>query len=167
MPAFTRNIKIEMDWIDSSTFEVVGTLDDNVHSLSATLRVGFPDFVIKEAASEITRMPYPGFCQGATGAIVRLVGLRIGKGFRKSLGEALGGAQSCNHLHTLVNDMGASAFQMNYLAAKQKPDVELIMKEISDNPGKRRQTVLEWMPQLRNSCYVFSEASDCLFESDK
>ncbi|MGH9828631.1 MAG: DUF2889 domain-containing protein, partial [Blastocatellia bacterium] len=133
----------------------------------ARLTLGFPDFTIREARAEITRMPYPGFCTGAVHALSRLVGERIGRGFRKRAGEALGGAESCNHLHTLVNDMAACAFQMNYVAAKERPAAADAMAAIEDDPRLRRQLVLTWMPNLRNSCYLFSEASDPLFEDKK
>src|SRR5688572_4240457 len=117
MPEFSRTINIDIDWVDNKSFEIRGALNDNVHSVAARLLVSFPDYVIREAAGEITRMPYPGFCQGGYGALAKLVGERIGRGFRKRAGEVLGGAESCNHLHTLVNDMAACAFQMNYMAA--------------------------------------------------
>ena len=165
MAAFNRKINVEIDWVEERSFLIHGTLDDNVHSLDATLLVAFPDFTIKEATAEITRMPYPGFCQGATAAISGLIGEKIGRGFRRRAGQVLGGAESCNHLHTLVNDMAACAFQMNYYAAKQKPDAQALMKEAEADMGRRRMLVLEWMPQLRNSCYVFSDASESLFET--
>jgi hypothetical protein len=165
MAAFDRKINVEIDWVGESAFEIHGTLDDNVHSLDSRLLVAFPDFTIKEATAEITRMPYPGFCQGATAAICGLIGETIGRGFRKRAGQVLGGAASCNHLHTLVNDMAACAFQMNYYAAKQKPDAQALMDEAETDMGRRRMLVLGWMPQLRNSCYLFSDASDSLFEA--
>jgi hypothetical protein len=126
--------------------------------------VSFPDYVIREATGEITRMPYPGFCQGGYSALNKFVGVRIGRGFRKRAGEILGGAESCNHLHTLVNDMAACAFQMNYMAAKRRPEAAEAIRQTSDDPARRRDMVLGWMPKLRNSCYVFSEASDELFQ---
>ena len=165
MAAFNRKINVEIDWIGDSAFQIHGTLDDNVHSLDSKMLVGFPDFTIKEARAEITRMPYPGFCQGATAAISGLVGERIGRGFRKRAGQVLGGAESCNHLHTLVNDMAACAFQMNYYAAKRNREAQLLMEEAESDMGRRRMLVLGWMPQLRNSCYVFSEATDSLFDN--
>ena len=165
MTVFNRKINVEIDWIDDAAFEIHGTLDDNVHSLDSRIRVSFPDFRITDATAIITRMPYPGFCQGSTAAISGLVGEKIGRGFRKRSGEVLGGAASCNHLHTLVNDMTVCAFQMNYYAARQNPDADALMKEAEADMGRRRMLVLEWMPQLRNSCYVFSEASDPLFEA--
>jgi len=164
MPSFSRSVNVEMDWLDSSSFQVRGTLNDNVHSLAATFVVGFPDFVIREASGDITSMPYPGFCQGSIAALQGLVGERIGRGFRRRAGEVVGGAASCSHLHTLVTNMAACAFQMNYVAAKQNPKAAEEMKKVRDDARLRREMVLGWMPQLRNSCFVFSEAADPLFQ---
>jgi len=164
MPAFSRTVNIEMDWLDNSSFEIRGTLNDNVHSLVARFVLSFPDFIIREASGDITSMPYPGFCQGSLGALEGLVGERIGRGFRKRAGEIVGGAASCNHLHTLVTNMAASAFQMNYVAAKQRPEAAAQMREVRDDARLRREMVLGWMPGLRNSCFVFSEAADPLFQ---
>jgi hypothetical protein len=163
MAIFSRSVNVEMDWIDKTSFEIRGTLDDNVHSLRARFVISYPDFTIRGAAGEITRMPYPGYCTGSVAALERLVGVPIGRGFRKRAGEIVGGAESCNHLHTLVTDMASCAFQMNYVAAKQRPEAQAAMRETADDPRKRRDMVLGWMPQLRNSCFVFSEASDALF----
>src|SRR5262245_10199296 len=110
MPVFSRSIVVEMDWLDPSSFEIRGTLNDNVHSLTSRFVISFPDFTIREATGDITSMPYPGFCQGSLRALDRLVGERIGRGFRKRAGEIVGGAASCNHLHTLVTNMAACAF---------------------------------------------------------
>jgi Protein of unknown function (DUF2889) len=164
MSAFSRSINVTMEWLDRSRFEIRGTLDDNVHSLAARFVISFSEFVILEATGDITGMPYPGFCQGSLAALDRLVGERIGRGFRKRAGEIVGGASSCNHLHTLVTNMAACAFQMNYVAAKQKPETAEAMRQVRDDARLRRELVLGWMPQLRNSCFVFSEAADPLFQ---
>src|SRR5438309_11766852 len=116
MPAFSRAVNVEMDWLDSSSFEV-RTLNDNVHSLTARFVLSFPEFVIREATGDITSMPYPGYCQGSLAALAGFVGERVGRGFKRRAGEIVGGAASCNHLHTLVTNMAACAFQMNYVAA--------------------------------------------------
>jgi hypothetical protein len=164
MPEFARRINVEMDWLNEASFEIRGQLDDNVHSLTANLKVEFPGFTIREAAAEITRMPYPGYCTGASSAIQGLVGETIGRGFKKRVAEVLGGAESCNHLHTLVNDMVVSAFQMNYLAAKRHPESARAMRELEGDHSRRRQLVLAWMPKLRNTCFIFNEKNDHLFE---
>lgn len=164
MPAFLRSVNVEMDWLDPSSFEIRGTLDDNVHSLTARFVVSYPGFIIREATGDITAMPYPGFCQGSLAALEGLIGERIGRGFRRRAGEVVGGAASCSHLHTLVTNMAACAFQMNYVAAKEKPEAAAAMREARDDARLRREMVLGWMPQLRNSCFVFSEAADPLFQ---
>src|SRR5215510_1517425 len=167
MLAFSRSINVTMDWLDASRFEIRGTLNDNVHSLAARFVIGFPDFVIREATGDITGMPYPGFCQGSLAALDGLVGERIGRGFRKRAGELVGGAASCNHLHTLVTNMAGCAFQMNYLAAKQRPEAEAVLRQVADDPARKRQIVMGWMPQLRDSCYTFSQAADALFQIEQ
>jgi DUF2889 family protein len=163
MAIFSRTVNVEMDWLDKTSFEIRGALNDNVHSLAARFVISYPDFTIRDAAAEITRMPYPGYCVGSTEAIVKFIGVPIGRGFRRRAGEIVGGAESCNHLHTLINNMAACAFQMNYVAAKQRPEAEAAMREVGDDHRKRREMVLGWMPQLRNTCFVFSEANDALF----
>jgi hypothetical protein len=164
MPTFTRDIKVEMDWLDEASFEIIGLLNDNVHTVKARLVLDFPQYVITAAEGGIERMPYPGFCQGAYAVIPKLVGVKIGRGFRKTAAEILGGAESCNHLHTLVNDMATCAFQMNYYANKRKAErANINWEELMKSDAKRRMTVLNWMPQLRNTCFAFSEASDELF----
>ncbi|HKG23388.1 MAG TPA: DUF2889 domain-containing protein [Blastocatellia bacterium] len=164
MATFSRTVSVEMDWVDESSFEIRGSLDDNVHSLRARLVVSFPDYTIREASGDITRMPYTGFCQGALAVLPKFVGERVGRGFRRRAAEIVGGAESCNHLHTLITNMAATAFQMNYLAAKEKPGAKAAIRETSDDLRRRREMVLGWMPQLRGTCFVFSEASDPLFE---
>jgi hypothetical protein len=164
MPSFSRSISVEIDWLDGASFEIRGALNDNVHSLEARLVISYPDFVIRDATAAITRMPYPGYCQGATGALARLVGERIGRGFRKRAGEVVGGAESCNHLHTLITNMAACAFQMNYVAAKQNPEGAAAIRAVADDHARKREMVLGWMPQLRNTCFVFSQANDELFK---
>ncbi len=165
MPTFTRDIKVEMEWIDDTSFEITGSLNDNVHSVHARLVVSFPDYVIQQAEGGIERMPYPGFCQGAYAVIPKLLDVKIGRGFRKILSDTLGGADSCTHLHTLVNDMATCAFQMNYYSNKRKAErANINWDELMKSDAKRRMTVLQWVPQLRNSCYTFSEQADSVFE---
>jgi hypothetical protein len=60
--------------------------------------------------------------------------------------------------------MAACAFQMNYMAAKRRPEAEAAIRAVKDDPARKREMVLGWMPQLRNSCFLFSEASDQLFQ---
>jgi hypothetical protein len=164
MATFARTINVEMDWLAEDCFEIRGQLDDTVHSVTARLELSFPDFTILNASGEITRMPYPGYCQGAYAVVEKLIGEKIGRGFRKRLSDLLNGAESCNHLHTLVLEMSVCAFQMNYYAARRKPEVAANFDAAVSDQGKRRTLVLASLPHLRNACYLFSEKADALFE---
>ena len=113
MPAFSRSVNVSMDWLDPSSFDIRGTLEDNVHSLTARFVISFPGCDIREATGDITARPSPGVCQGSLAALDGLVGERLGRGLRKRAGEVVGGAARCSHLHTLVTNMAACAFQMN------------------------------------------------------
>ena len=42
MPAFSRTIKVDIDWVDEAAFEIHGTLDDNVNVDSMGNPVGTP-----------------------------------------------------------------------------------------------------------------------------
>jgi hypothetical protein len=152
-----------MEWLDEASFEITGSLNDNVHSVNARLVLSFPQYVITAAEGGITRMPYPGFCEGAYAVLPKLLGVRIGRGFRKTAADILGGAESCTHLHTLVNDMATCAFQMNYYYFKNDDEKEKQLQELMTDDARRRMTILNWMPQLRNTCFTFSEGSDELF----
>ena len=165
MATFARTINVEMDWLAEDRFEIRGQLDDTVHSVSARLELGFPDYTIHAASGEITRMPYQGYCQGAYAVVSKLIGEKIGRGFRKRLSDLLNGAESCNHLHTLVLEMSVCAFQMNYYAARRKPEVAAKLDAAVGDQGKRRAMVLARLPHLRNACYLFSEKADALFET--
>ena len=165
MATFSRNISIDMEWVNDSSFEIRGELNDNVHTVTARFLLSFPDYVIREASGEITRMPYEGYCNGAMAVMSDFVGESVGRGFRKRAAEIAGGARSCNHLHTLIFNMGVSAFQMNYVAAKRDPKGVAAIQKVADDARARRLMVLGWMPQLRNSCFVFSEESDPLFDT--
>ena len=154
MAAFSRAINVEMDWVIS-----VVNLKGGVGKTTITANLGAT--LAKEGLRVLMiDLDYQGSLSALDGFVVE----RIGRGFRRRAGEITGGAASCNHLHTLVTDMATCAFQMNYVAAKQKPEAAAAMRKVKDDARLRREMVLGWMPQLRNSCFVFSEAADPLFQ---
>jgi hypothetical protein len=61
-----------------------------------------------EASTE--HAPYR-ICPDITPNFQRLVGLRIGPGFRRRVAERLGGTQGCTHLVELLGPMATTAFQ--------------------------------------------------------
>lgn len=56
-------------------------------------------------------MPYPGHCDDHDNVYAKLVGLNLLKGFRRELGERLGGVQGCTHLTELCQVLPTAVIQ--------------------------------------------------------
>jgi hypothetical protein len=60
--------------------------------------------------STMAATPYSG-CSGVNPNFQRLVGLSVGRGFRKALRERIGGVEGCTHVLALLDAMAAAAMQ--------------------------------------------------------
>jgi Protein of unknown function (DUF2889) len=65
---------------------------------------------IQALASAMPGTPYSG-CAEVNANFQRLVGLSVGRGFRKALQATLGGTQGCTHMRALLEAMAAAAVQ--------------------------------------------------------
>ena len=65
---------------------------------------------IQAVASAMPATPYEG-CAEVNPNFQRVVGLSIGRGFRKALRERLGGVEGCTHVLALLDVMAAAAVQ--------------------------------------------------------
>jgi hypothetical protein len=65
---------------------------------------------IRALASAMPGTPYPG-CAEINANFQRLLGLSVGRGFRKALRERLGGIEGCTHMLALLDAMAAAAVQ--------------------------------------------------------
>ena len=60
--------------------------------------------------SAMAGTPYEG-CAEVNASFQRLVGLSLGRGFRKALRERVGGSEGCTHVLALLDTMAATAVQ--------------------------------------------------------
>ena len=65
---------------------------------------------IVAVASAMPGTPY-STCTGVNPNFQRLVGLSVGRGFRKALRERLGGVEGCTHMLALLDAVAAAAMQ--------------------------------------------------------
>lgn len=65
---------------------------------------------ITDIAVRMAAAPFPE-CQQAKPPMARLVGATLGRGWRKTIEEALGGIQGCAHLRELLFNMATAAYQ--------------------------------------------------------
>ena len=91
-----------------------------------------------EAASDAG--PY-ALCPAIVGNFRRLIGLKIGPGWRRAVLERVGGVQGCTHLVELLWPMATAAYQTLYPVLARKADPE------------RR-------PALLDSCHVFARSGE-------
>jgi hypothetical protein len=115
------------------------TVDDGLH--------------IKAVEAVTDASPYR-ICPEVTPNFQRLVGLRIGPGFRKAVRERLGGTEGCTHLVELLGPVGTTAFQTVMPLVER----DLYKRSQAALPGDAPQP--QKRPALLNSCYAFSDARE-------
>lgn len=80
-----------------------------VHHMQVVVTV---DDTLRIVAIDSTMPAAPmGECQQARAPLQRLVGQRLGRGWRKALTEAMGGTTGCTHLRELLFNLATGAFQ--------------------------------------------------------
>lgn len=101
------------------------------------------DFLVHgiEVASDDT--PY-AICPAVAPNFQRIVGLRIGPGWRQKVREQVGGVAGCTHLVEMLGALGTVAFQA------------IFPFKVSHDGGPRRPGA---RPPLLNSCYAFASDS--------
>jgi hypothetical protein len=83
---------------------------DPVHDMWVRITIdGHMNVVAVDAASDA--VPYPGACDGIAPDYGRIVGLNLGRGFRRTVGEMFGGVQGCSHLTELLLSLPTAAIQ--------------------------------------------------------
>jgi hypothetical protein len=85
---------------------------DPVHDMWLRLAAD-DDLVIREVTAVTDRGPYP-VCPDITPNFQRLVGVRVGAGWRRAIAERVGGVAGCTHLVELLQPLGTVFFQTLY-----------------------------------------------------
>lgn len=84
-----------------------------VHDIRLRLAVD-DSLIIREAETNMAATPYPT-CIEVDGILQRLIGVRIGKGFREAVRGKIGRLETCTHLSELLGPAVTTLFQtMSY-----------------------------------------------------
>lgn len=111
-----------------------------VHGLSLRLTID-EDYLIHAVAVASDDTPY-AHCKGGTENYQRLVGVKIGRGWRRAVRERLGGAEGCTHLVEMLDAMATTAFQSIFPVQGG---------HLNNNQNQR--------PKLLDSCRAFGTSS--------
>jgi hypothetical protein len=107
-------------------------------------------FVVRAVEAAMDGTPY-SICGDVTPNFQRLVGERIGGGWRKRVRTVLGGVNGCTHLVELLGPLATVAFQT--IVPYQRHRVKQALKDgEADTTGRR--------PWQINTCYGWSSEND-------
>jgi Protein of unknown function (DUF2889) len=92
-------------------------------------------------------------CQGVQPNFQALVGMSLGRGFKKTLRERLGGTQGCTHVLALLEVMAAAAVQ-TFTSSRNAPR----------RPGQAAPVRVFQLASLIGSCHSYAEDSPVIRE---
>lgn len=108
-----------------------------VHDMRIRLTVD-EDFVVRAVEAATDAGPF-AVCPAVAPSLARMVGVKIGLGWRRAIQTRLGGVAGCTHLSEMLGAMGTVAFQTLYPVR--------VRKEGQRPPGER--------PAIIDSCHAF------------
>ena len=117
-----------------------------VHHMWLRLTIDL-DMTIHDAEAATDAGPYPA-CGDITPNFKKLIGLRIGLGWRREIAARLGGVQGCTHLVELLGPVGTTAFQATGRAREAR------------NVGKP----ITKKPYQLNSCHIYKDDAPAVLE---
>jgi hypothetical protein len=109
-------------------------------------------FTILAVEAVTDASPYR-ICPNVTPNFQRLVGLKIGAGFRKRVRERLGGTEGCTHLVELLGPVGTTAFQTVFPMLNR--DNREFRGDAKDDGAAKSSR-----PALLDTCYAFARDSE-------
>ncbi len=95
------------------------------------------DLTVRDIEAVTDAGPY-GICPEITPNFKRMVGAKVGNGWRRAVNQALGGVEGCTHLREMLVAMATVAFQTLY---------PVLAKKKAGSPGR---------PGLIDSCHAYS-----------
>jgi hypothetical protein len=117
-----------------------------VHDMWLRLTIDL-DMVVHDVEAQSDATPYP-VCPEITSNFKRLIGLKIGPGWRREIAARVGGIQGCTHLVELLGPLGTTAFQATGRARE------------AHNAGKP----VDRKPYQIGSCHVYKDDSPAVLQ---
>ena len=117
-----------------------------VHDMWLRLTIDL-DMVVHDVEALTDAGPYPN-CGEITPNFKKLIGVKIGAGWRREIAARVGGALGCTHLVELLGPLGTTAFQATGRARE------------AHNAGKPSTR----KPYQIGSCHIYKEDSPAVLE---
>ena len=117
-----------------------------VHDMWIRLTIDL-DMKVHDVEAKTDEGPYP-VCGDIVPNFKALAGLTIGRGWRKSIAERVGGVKGCTHLVELLGPLGTTAFQATNRARQARSAGKPLTKK----------------PFQINSCHTYKEDAPAVLE---
>jgi hypothetical protein len=117
-----------------------------VHHMWLRLTIDL-DLHVHDAEAVTDAGPYP-YCGNITPNFKSLIGLKIGRGWRREINLRLGGVKGCTHLVELLGPLGTTAYQATGRARNARDAAKASTKK----------------PYVLGSCHVYKEDSPAVLE---
>ncbi|MDG1709289.1 MAG: DUF2889 domain-containing protein, partial [Emcibacteraceae bacterium] len=118
---------------------------DPIHEMWVRLTID-ETFLVKDVEAVTDNSPFQ-MCPRITSAYSELVGIRIGRGWRRAINEKVKGKQGCTHITELLAPLATVSFQT-------------LMGNIQKNANKVKINKDHIKPMVLNSCHAWAEDSE-------
>jgi Protein of unknown function (DUF2889) len=127
--------------------------DDAVHHMLLRVTID-DDMVIQDIAAAMPSTPYLE-CRPAIDPIRQVIGLQMGRGWKKKIEDAIGGLEGCTHIRELLSGAATAAYQTIYPYRSQASAVR--SNQVPEQPTHLNQctawdlkgdVVLRYFPQF-------------------
>ena len=104
--------------------------DEAIHNMLIRITID-DDMVIHDIAATMPYTPYLE-CKPATDAIKNVIGLQMGRGWKKKIEGAIGGLDGCTHVRELLSGAATAAYQTVYPYRSSNSGVK--SSEVTEQP---------------------------------
>ncbi|WP_085902846.1 DUF2889 domain-containing protein [Kiloniella majae] len=125
-----------------------GTIEagEALHDMWIRLTVDI-NFIVQDIEASIDDSPY-AICPSITPNFKKIIGLKVGPGWRAAIRRAVGGTEGCTHLVEMLGAMATVTFQTLY-PAMIKHQAKIKEKTMDEGQPKKR-------PGIIDTCHAYS-----------
>ncbi len=152
MTTIRRTIDINVENAETREPTVFARLDDSYHEMEVKMRLRRPGLVVESIEARMLRGT-DALCELALSPIQGLIGLSLGKGFRRKVIEQVGGTRGCTHMTNLILQISECSI---IFSSDSIDEDEAEFAALSRDPRwQMREKKAFWLsrvPELRDAC---------------
>jgi len=136
----SRRKGFDVFWTPQDSYLFKGFFVDEYHEFELEVEISFPELVVTRVGCNWIRPPYED-CRLALQALQAVPGLNVfGRGLKRRLEEAIGGAKGCTHITEMILDacilalFQANRGRLDKVVQIQGTEEVLVRKLIEERP---------------------------------